>query len=629
MARRQHDQVEESSQEMEEGTGSESAPAAEGVPGRRRSGEPLLVEVAWEVINQVGGIYTVIRSKLKAMTEQWGQRYCVVGPYMAATAQVEFEPSPLTGPFGQAVKKLREMGIDAHYGHWLVTGRPRAVLLNLASAYHRLPEIRRWLWERHYIHTHKDATVVNDTLVFGYLVEQFMTVLADREAGKRPIIGQFHEWMGGAAIPELRRRKVPIAMVFTTHATMLGRYLAGNDPWYYDHVPFVDWQADARRFAIETEVSLERAAAHGCHVLTTVSNITAFECQHLLGRAVDIVTPNGLNIERFVALHEFQNLHRQYKEKIHEFVMGHFFPSYSFDLDRTMYFFTSGRYEFRNKGFDLTVEALARLNWRLKQANINRTIVFFFITRRPYRQINSDVMAQRALMDELRQTCDQIKEQIGEKLFYAAATGRTPRLDEMVDEYWRLRLRRTMQAWKTGKWPPIVTHDMVDDSKDELLNALRTTGLINSPTDPVKIVYHPDFINAVNPLWGLDYEEFVRGCHLGVFPSFYEPWGYTPLECMALGVPAITSDVSGFGTYVLDNVPEHENVGLYVTRRRYSDFYGAADQLADTMFRIASLERRDRIALRNKVDRSAEQFDWSNLARFYEQAHHLAMERMG
>jgi hypothetical protein len=178
-------------------------------------------------------------------------------------------------------------------------------------------------------------------------------------------------------------------MVFTTHATLLGRYLAMNDPWFYDHLPFVDWAADAKRFNIEAPVKLERAAAHGAHVMTTVSQITASECEHLLGRKVDLTLPNGLNIERFVAMHEFQNMHREFKERIHHFVMGHFFSSYNFDLDRTLYFFTSGRYEYRNKGFDLTVEALAQLNYRLRATQSDRTVVVFFITKRPYRSIST------------------------------------------------------------------------------------------------------------------------------------------------------------------------------------------------------------------------------------------------
>ncbi|MEX2671607.1 MAG: glycosyltransferase, partial [Phycisphaeraceae bacterium] len=383
---------------------------------------------------------------------------------------------------------------------------------------------------------------------------------------------------------------------------------------------------DAKRFNIEPQVHLERAAAHGAHVLTTVSSVTAFECEHLLGRAVDVVTPNGLNIERFVALHEFQNLHREYKEQIHEFVMGHFFASYPFDLDKTMYVFTSGRYEYRNKGFDLTIEALARLNWQLKAEGSDRTVVAFIVTRRPYRGINANVLSGRAMMDELRQTCNHIKDELGDKLFYATATGKAPRFDELVDDYWRLRLRRSLQAWKTGQLPTIVTHDL-EDQNDELLQQLRASNLVNNPDDPVKVVYHPDFISATNPLWGMDYDQFVRGCHVGIFPSYYEPWGYTPLECIARGIPAITSDVSGFGSYVRENIPDYEESGCYVVDRRYASFDVAAAQMTHQLHSLIKLERRDRIALRNRVDRSAERFDWHYLASHYDEAHALALQR--
>lgn len=592
-----------------------------------RASEPLLIETAWEVVNQLGGIYTVIRSKIPSMVKQWGNRYCLVGPYEHQHAAVEFDEAAPTGPFGQAVKIMREWGFEVHHGYWLVTGRPRVVLLDPGQVMDRLGEIKYYMWEHHHIAIPDGDDLLDRVVAFGFLAEKFFEALAERHGGKRPIVAQFHEWMGGTAIPEIRRLNLPIATTFTTHATMLGRYLAMNDPWFYDHLPFVDWERDAARFNIEPQVRLERAAAHGAHVFTTVSDITAWECEHLIGRKVDHVTPNGLNIERFTALHEFQNLHARYKEKIHQMVMGHFFPSYSFNLDRTLYFFTSGRFEYRNKGFDLTLEALARLNWRMKQENIDRTVVFFIITRRPYRSINPQVLQSKAVMEELRQTCESIQQQFGERLFYATAEGKTLKFDDMIDEYWQLRLRRTMQAWKTGRLPIIVTHDIIDDGKDEVLQQIRHVNLLNDQFDKVKIVYHPDFIAPSNPLFGMEYDQFVRGCHLGVFPSYYEPWGYTPLECAARGVPAITSDLAGFGSYVMQNLSDHEERGIYVTHRRFASYHAAADQCAEQMFQIARQNRRDRIALRNQTEAGAQVFDWMVLAEEYTKAHEMAMER--
>src|SRR4029079_14699540 len=154
--------------------------------------------------------------------------------------------------------------------------------------------------------------------------------------------------------------------IFTTHATLLGRYMASNSPVFYDHLPFIRPDEEAAKYQIWPRFAIERAAAHASIVFTTVSEVTAYEAEKLLGRRPDVILPNGLNIQKFAALHEFQNLHRQYKERIHEFVMGHFFPSYTFDLNNTVYFFTSGRYEYRNKGMDLYIEALHSLNERMK-----------------------------------------------------------------------------------------------------------------------------------------------------------------------------------------------------------------------------------------------------------------------
>lgn len=589
-------------------------------------GEPLLCEVSWEACQQVGGIYTVIRSKVPVMTETWGRRYCVVGPYSPSTSPVEFEEVTPTGIFGRAVKAMQDFGFDAHYGYWLVTGRPRAVLLNPHNVMGRLGEIKYLLWQHHRISTERADDLMNQTLAFGFLVEQFFRVLSAQQAEQRSIIGHFHEWMGGTAIPEIRRAKLPVSVVFTTHATTLGRYLAMNDPWFYDHLPFVNWHGDAKRFNIEAQVMLERAAAHGAHVFTTVSDVTALECEHLLGRRPEIVLPNGLNIQRFVALHEFQNLHRLYKEKIQEFVMGHFFPSYAFDLSQTVYFFTSGRYEYRNKGFDLAIEAMARLNGRMKQAGMKRTVVFFIISKQPFRSINAEVLRSRAVMEEMRKNTEAVKNQVGDKLFAALAAGVWPRLDDLVEDYWRLRLRRTLHAWRTPRLPPIITHDLWDDANDEVLKHLRGRDLINRREDPVKVVYHPDFVASSNPLFGMDYDHFVRGSHLGIFPSYYEPWGYAPLECVALGVPSVTSDVSGFGAYVMKHMPDHTDRGIMVVNRRYASFDAAANELTELMFNFLQLEVRDRIALRNRVESSCEHFDWHNLGKYYAQAYEMALK---
>lgn len=589
----------------------------------------LLCEVSWEVCNQAGGIYTVVRSKVPITVKTWGQRYCAIGPYIEGKSDVEFEECPPDGPFGKTVQAMKDAGFDARYGHWLVTGHPSVVLLNPRSASARLNEIKYLAWEHLGVSLLRPDPLLDQVVLFGYLYEQFFRLLCAQESPHTSILGLFHEWMAGTAVPELRRAGLPLGITFITHATQLGRFLAMESAEYQDRIPGLDWHETARRFNLEPQVMFERAAAHAAHVFATVSKVTAHECEHLLGRKPEVILPNGLNIERFVALHEFQNLHRIFKEKIHQFVIGHFFPSYTFDLDRTLYFFTSGRYEYGNKGFDLTIESLARLNSKMKQAKIDRTIVFFLITKGAYRGINAELLRTRAVMEEIRQNCEAIQAQIGKRLFAATTMGEAPPLDSLVDEYWRLRLRRNLQAWRAVRTPPVVTHDLNDEAGDPVMRQFRACDLQNRPEDPVKVVFHPDFVSSSDPLFGMDYDQFVRGCHFGLFPSRYEPFGYAPLECAALGIPSVTSDLSGFGAYVREEIPDHEEHGLFVVKRRGVSFEQSAEQLAEQAFQIARMGRRERIALRNRVESKAELFDWQNLIVHYQAAYRMASEQLG
>jgi glycogen(starch) synthase len=586
----------------------------------------LLFEVAWEVCWQLGGIYTVLRTKAASMQAAWGQRYCLIGPYNPTTAAIEFEEQPTEGFIRQTLDRLRETGIPCHYGRWLVHGRPQVILLDYRARFEHLNDDKYLMWKDHGISIPPSDGEVNETVAFGFTVAEFFRALR-QIVTDRAILGHFHEWMGGVAVPRVAHLKLDVATVFTTHATLLGRYLASDNPNFYNDLPWINPDAEAGRFGIHPRFAIERAAAHASTVFTTVSRVTALETEKLLGRAPDVILPNGLNIHRFAATHEFQNLHQEYKQHIEQFVMGHFFPSYAFDLDRTLYLVTSGRYEYRNKGMDLFIEALYRLNQRLKGQSDPPTIVAFIITRAPVRSINVDVLQNQSLFDDLREACRSVEHQMGQKLFEAAAHGRLPDPKELIEEDSRVRLKRAMQVWRTSRRPLIVTHDLVDDATDPVLNHLRHRQLFNSADDPVKVVFHPEFVTATSPLIHLDYEQFVRGCHLGVFPSYYEPWGYTPMECAALGLPAITTDLSGFGAYVQGHVADYQDQGIVVINRRTQSFDQSADEVADYLLQFCQLTRRERIEQRNRVERLSELFDWSMMATHYAEAHEMALRR--
>jgi glycogen synthase len=591
-----------------------------------------LFEIAWEVCNQVGGIYTVIRSKVLSVIRKCGkENYFLIGPYFEKEASANFdEAEDYSGPVGQTVLRMRELGFDIHYGQWIVSGRPWVILFDPFSFYHRLGEIRYFLWEHHHITLPENDQLLNQVASFGFQVKEFFRIFCEMGGCDQHVVAHFHEWMAGLPIPGIRRDNLNIKVVFTTHATLLGRYLAMNDDLFYEHLEFYNWEKEANYFNVRAIVDIERAAAHGAHVFTTVSSVTARECKYLLGREPELILPNGLNITRFEVLHQVQNMHAENKGKINEFVMGHFFQSYSFDLDKTIYFFTSGRYEYHNKGYDLTLEALARLNWKMQYAGIDRTVVCFFITKRNFTSFNPEVLEAKAKIEDIRKACEEIEEQIGDKLYMKITSDsgpfKFPDLSELLDDYNKLKLRRFVQSWKSKKLPKVVTHNLVDDQKDELLNFLRTANLVNNQHDKVKIVYHPDFVAASNPLFKMDYPQFVRGCHLGIFPSYYEPWGYTPLESLASGIPSITSDLSGFGDYVINNFPDHDKAGLFIVERKNNDFNQCAGQLADIMFRFVQLNRRERISLRNNCEAASPHFDWTNLGKFYDKAYERALQ---
>lgn len=586
---------------------------------------PTLFEVAWEVCSQTGGIYTVLRSKAPSAMARWGDDYHLIGPYHEAAARVEFEPAPFDGPIGQAVEELRRQGVEIHTGRWLITGRPRVILINPRSAFNKLAEWKYFLWKDHGIPSADGDWQVDEYIVFGNLVTQLLQLVQEWSSGK-PILAHFHEWQAAVAIPLLRQRRSPVATVFTTHATLVGRSLSAANVDLYDWLFGIDGEGVAREHGFYHRFLIEKAAAHGSGVFTTVSGITALEAEQFLGRKPDVLTPNGLNVERFAAPYQFQNLHRENKELIHEFVMGHFFPSYTFDLDRTLYIFTAGRYEYRNKGFDIVIESLYQLNQRLKADPQGITVVCFIIAPAPYRSLNVLTLNRQAMFHELRQTCENIKEDMGRKLFRAVAGGSMPTMDDLLDEFAMVRLKRMGYAWRQGPPPTIVTHDLMDDGNDQVLNHLRHRNLLNWGDDPVKVVFHPQFITSTSPVLGLEYDQFVRGCNLGLFPSYYEPWGYTPMECVIRGIPAITSDLSGFGSYVMNHFPDHDDNGIFVARRRGATFTSTVAQVTSWLYALTRMSRRERIGLRNRVESHAEHFDWANMSQYYRAARRRALQ---
>ncbi|CAH7669513.1 family 3 glycosyltransferase [Phakopsora pachyrhizi] len=593
----------------------------------------LLFEIAWEVANKVGGIYTVIKTKAPVTCREYGDRYILMGPLAYRSAPMEVESmEPDTPELKDSLKSMADRGVKYLYGRWLIEGGPKVLLFDTGSMLSRLDEWKADLWNLAGIPTPPNDTETNDTIIFGYLVAWFMGEFASRQTSKA-IIAHFHEWLAGLAIPLCRKRHIDVTTIFTTHATLLGRYLCAGSVDFYNNLQYFDVDHEAGKRGIYHRYCVERAATHCADVFTTVSHITAYESEHLLKRKPDGVLPNGLNVVKFSAMHEFQNMHAISKQKINDFVRGHFYGHYDFDLDNTLYFFTAGRYEYRNKGVDMFIESLARLNHRLKSLGSKITVVAFIIMPAATHSYTIEALKGQAVTKQLRDTVTEIQNRIGNRLFemtarYSGEIGtEVPDPSTLLSAEDKILLKRRVFALKRNSLPPVVTHNMADDGADPILNQIRRVQLFNGSNDRVKVIFHPEFLNANNPILGLDYEEFVRGCHLGVFPSYYEPWGYTPAECTVMGVPSITTNLSGFGCFMDELIENPHEYGIYIVDRRMKSVEDSVNQLADQMLEFCNKTRRQRINQRNRTERLSDLLDWKSLGMEYSKARHLALRR--
>ncbi|XP_060937588.1 glycogen [starch] synthase, liver [Limanda limanda] len=588
----------------------------------------LLFEVAWEVTNKVGGIYTVIQTKAKITADEWGENYYMMGPYFEQNFQTQVEACEPPNPaIRKAMDALIQNDCQVHFGRWLIEGSPYVILFDIGSAAWNLDRWKGDLWQTCNIGLPYHDREANESLILGSLVAWFFRELTDNLGDNPNVICHFHEWQAGPGLIFSRSRKIPIATVFTTHATLLGRYLCAGNTDFYNNLDTFDIDKEAGERQIYHRYCLERAAVHCAHVFTTVSDITAVEASHILHRRPDVVTPNGLNVKKFSAMHEFQNMHCTSKARIQEFVRGHFYGHLDFNLEKTLFFFIAGRYEFSNKGADIFLESLSRLNYLLRVHNNDVTVVVFFIMPAKTNNFNVESLKGQAIRKQLWDTAHNVKEKFGKKLYDALLKGVIPDMNTILDRDDFSMMKRAIFSTQRQTLPPVTTHNMLDDATDPILSNIRRIGLFNSRNDRVKIVFHPEFLSSTSPLLPMDYEDFVRGCHLGVFPSYYEPWGYTPGECTVMGIPSVTTNLSGFGCFMEEHVSDPSAYGVYIMDRRFRSADESCNQLTQFMFSFCQQSRRQRIIQRNRTERLSDLLDWRYLGRFYIHARHLALSR--
>lgn len=586
----------------------------------------FLFEVSWEVANKVGGIHTVITSKAREMVMQYGSSYFLVGPYFKDKLSGQFEPLVIPAYFKKAFTEVEKEGVKVHFGRWLIDSEPFIILLEFEGVKPYTNDIKRELWDFYQVDSLGAGIDFDEPVAWGYAVGKLLKHIKESLGDKR-ILGHFHEWLAGSAIAYLAKEKVNIATVFTTHATVLGRSLANRGVDFYSMFDRINPDAEARTNFVQHKHLLEKTAASLANVFTTVSDITSMEAKYFLGKAADVVLPNGLDIEKFPTIEEINRKHSIQRNRIRKFLMYYFFPYYNFDISQTLIFYMAARYEFHNKGIDVYIKSLAQLNEKLKAEKSKKTVVSFFWVPTKTGGINHKLTKFREVFSDIQNSLEEVEEEMEDAILYSLISQKDIKVSELFDKSIVLSLKSKIKEMQSeDALPPLATHDI--DQNDQILNALKQVGLTNKAEDRVKVIFYPIYSSGSDGLLNLEFYESIQGSHFGVFPSFYEPWGYTPLESAALGVASVTTDLSGFGQFFKKDVAGQEFPGVHIIERFGKNDDTVTNVLADILYNYTLFSRRDRVKNKIAAYMLASRADWGIFIKNYFEAHAKALSSL-
>jgi len=588
-----------------------------------------LFEACYEVCNKIGGIYTVITSKANLLLKYYGSGYYLIGPYFPGEATLKFKEKPVPRKFENIFSELKKEGIVCHHGSWRIGEKEINTILIDYKKLLKDKKVKKTIQKEFKINSARWAASEKENtkyrivdLVWAVAVARLLSKIKENEKDKK-IVAHFHEWLPGYAIKYLKG--TGIATVFTTHATKLARALTSSKKDMYNVLDKVNYEKESEKQGVFVECLSEKIAAKSADVFTTVSEITGVEARKLLGRKPDILTLNGLDFSRFPPLEERMIEHNLNKKKIKEFLQYYFFPYYRFNLKNTLIYFVCGRYEFRNKGIDILIKSLAKLNETLKKDNFKKNIVIFFWIPLKVVDIKKDLIESRIFYGGIKNFVRENMSAMSNKITYSVVSRR--KLLKVVSKDFLFELRKKMIGFIRKGSPPIVTHNLVN-KRDAIVKSLKKFGLNNSAEDKVKVIYYPVYLTGADGLLDLGYYDAMIGCDLGIFPSYYEPWGYTPLESAALNVPAVTTDLAGFGRFLLKNAAKENKEGIFVLKRDGKRDREVVTKLSDYMYSFAKLAKRPRTERRLKARTLAFLADWEKLIINYIQAHNLALEKI-
>ena len=532
-----------------------------------------IFETSWEVCNMVGGIYTVLSTRAATLQEAHPDKLIFIGPDIWFDKHCpHFEEIPeLYSDWKTFTEK--EYHLKIRIGRWLIPGKPIAVLVDFIPLMIQKNEIYARVWEQTGVNSIAANGDYDESSMFGYstgmIIESYYRFF--KLNAWNNVIAHFNEWMTTFGAFYIRNHVPEVATVFTTHATSIGRSIAGNHKPLYDYL--YEYNGDQMSYELNmvSKHSTEKIAAHLVDCFTTVSEITGFECEQLLDKKPDVITPNGWEDDFIPKGKVFTAKRKEARlslKKVAETLLGYELS------DNALFVSTAGRYEYKNKGIDTFLESLKMLT---EHADLKREIVVFIMV---------------------------------------PAHIKGPRIDlASILNHPEIKLQTSNR---------FTTHELFDYYRDNVMSAIHWFHFTNVQEKPLKIIFVPSYLNGEDGIFNKPYYDLLIGMDLTVFPSYYEPWGYTPLESIAFSVPTITTDLSGFGQWVSHNFHEIDQ-GVGVIQRSDYNGYTVAQHISEMIYQFASFNDEVVKNIRKKASVIAEKALWKHFINYYDKAYSIAL----
>jgi glycosyltransferase involved in cell wall biosynthesis len=538
----------------------------------------FIFESSWEVCNKVGGIYTVLSTRAKTLQDEMKDRIVFIGPDFWQEKESPYfkEDKSL---FAEWQWEAKENGISVRVGRWTIPGEPIAVLVDFKPFFEKKNEIYGWLWEHYQVDSLHAYGDYDEASMFSYaaalVVESFYNHYL-LKTNKR-VIYHANEWMCGLGALYINNVLPQIGTVFTTHATSIGRSIAGNQKPLYDYLFAYNGDQMADELNMQSKHSIEKQTAWHVDCFTTVSDITANECKELLDKPVDVVLPNGFDNSFVPKSTVFAKKRKAARKRLLEVANALLGENLT---DDTLIVSTSGRYEFRNKGIDVFVEAMNRL---LRDKELKKKVLAFI----------------------------EVPGWVGE-----------PRKD----------LQERLSSGKSFDTPlevPQVTHWLHNMSHDNVLGMMKYYDMHNRKEDQVKVIFLPCYLDSKDGIMDMTYYDVVLGNDLCIYPSYYEPWGYTPLEAIAFKVPCITTDLAGFGLWANKEIGHYGEIedGVKVIHRTDYNYSEVADAIKDTVAQFSGMSQKQVDKCRKHADALSKKALWSEFIKYYYEAYDIALKK--